>query len=249
MIGNSKAIILNKRQYRETSLIVTFYTQNFGKLIGLVKGALRKNKYNSKFNLFSVNQIVFHKKENNELAIISECNLIESYQEVREDIYKTSCGLYFIELLDVATEKQDINPELFKLFLIVFEMLRKGINLENVSRVFEVRLLCLSGLMPRIDGCVFCGKKIYETAWFSRKLGGLLCEKCLSEDFKSVRLLKGTVLSINKLINNEILFLKRLYFTNEVSIQLKDILTQFLFFHLDREIKSRKFLQQLEQVI
>jgi len=248
MIKNSLAIVLNKSEYKETSLIVTFYTKDFGKITGLVKGARRPGKYNSKFDLFSLNEIVFYEKSSNSFNIISECNLVKSYQDIRKDIHKTSYGIYFIELINLATERQDTNVSLFNLFLETFDLLNKGSDLEKISRIFEVQLLHFSGLMPRIEKCLSCGGEVHADAWFSKKLGGLLCKGCRVKDFEAIRLLKGTTLSINRLANDNVFFLERLKFANEVSLQLKNILSEFLSYHFESQTKSVKFLRQLEEM-
>jgi recombinational DNA repair protein (RecF pathway) len=38
MIPKTEALVLNRRAFRETSLIAEFYTRDFGKMSGLLKG-------------------------------------------------------------------------------------------------------------------------------------------------------------------------------------------------------------------
>ncbi len=248
MIKNTDAIILKKTKYSESSLIVKFYTKKYGKITCLVKGAYRKGKYDSQFDLFSLNHIVFYEKPNNNLNILSKCDLIESYIFIRKDIYKTSSAMYFIDLINLSIEENDINIALYNLLLMVFSFLTQGIDREKINRIFEIKLLYLSGLVPRIDACLSCGGKIGKDVWFSKKLGGLLCKKCFEEDIKAVKLLPGTVLSLNKLINDDAEFLKRLEFTKAVSIQLKNVISEFLNYHFGNSAKSVEFLNQLEKI-
>lgn len=249
MIKNSRAFILNKVKYSETSLILTFYTKKWGKIKCLAKGAYRKNNYNSNFNLFSINHIVFYEKTNNNLSILSKCDLIDPYNDIRKDISKIGYGTYFIELVDLATEYSDINVNLYNLLFIAFELLLdKKIEEEKASRIFEIKLLYLSGLVPRIDACLFCGGKLTQNMWFSKKLGGLLCDNCFNNDSDSIKLLRGTVLSMNRLINDGIDDLRRLQFANSVFKQIKEILKEFLNYHFGNKAKSANFLNQLEKI-
>lgn len=248
MIVNSEAIIIDKKKYSNTSLIITFFTKKYGKLVGLVKGAFRKGKYNSSFNLYSLNQIVFYKKIKESLEIVSECNLIDSFPKIKEDIYKSSYAFYFIELINLATEKEQDSQRLFRLLKGSLQLLSEREDLERISRIFEVRLLFLSGLMPRIDSCASCGEEIEEKAWFREESGGLLCSKCVNGNVRAEKLFKGTTLSIRQLVDNEVQFLQRFQFTEKVGIQLKQILKKFLNYHFGKKTNSVRFLNQLKKI-
>lgn len=248
MIINSESIILKKKKYSNTSLIITFFTKKYGKLVGLVKGAFRQGKYNSNFNLFSLNQVVFYKKPPESLEIISECNLIKTYSSITDHINKTSYAFYFIELVDLATEKGQYNRRLFHLLKSSLELLCQEKNLQRISRIFEVKLLFLTGLVPRVDSCCCCGKEVKKRAWFSEKSGGLLCERCSSKDVNTERLLKGTTLSIRGLVDSEVQFLDRFQFSEKVAMQLKKILRKFLYYHFGKRTNSVKFLHRLRKV-
>ncbi len=63
-IQKTEGVLLKKRDLRETSLIVTFYTKDFGKISGVLKGVRGERPTASGVpQLFSLNQIVFYEKK------------------------------------------------------------------------------------------------------------------------------------------------------------------------------------------
>ena len=64
-IHKTDAIVLNKRDFRETSLIVDLFSRDFGRLCGLLKGIRTEpEKFASTLEPFSHNEIIFYRKIN-----------------------------------------------------------------------------------------------------------------------------------------------------------------------------------------
>ena len=79
-IQKSEAIVLRTRDFRETSLIVNFFTKDFGKMHGLIKGIRRTpQRYGGMPLNFSRNHIVFYEKPSRELNLVTQCDIEESF--------------------------------------------------------------------------------------------------------------------------------------------------------------------------
>ena len=78
MIVKTEAIVLKSFDFRETSRIVTFYSREYGKVKGLLKG-IRKDprKFGSSVDRFSVNDIVFYQYRNSDIHLVSQCDMKE----------------------------------------------------------------------------------------------------------------------------------------------------------------------------
>ena len=64
MIAKTEAVVLRSMKYRETSRIVSFYTKQFGKISGIVKGARSpKNAFGSALQPMSHVSLVLYKKD------------------------------------------------------------------------------------------------------------------------------------------------------------------------------------------
>ena len=78
-IQKSEAILLSKRDIRETSSLVVFYTEGFGKIKGLVKGARgAQAKFGLYLSEFSKFDIVYYEKRKTETYLITQADLKDS---------------------------------------------------------------------------------------------------------------------------------------------------------------------------
>jgi len=109
-IRRTEAIVLRTRDFSETSLIVSFYTRELGKINGLAKGIkTRRKKYNGYLQPFTYNDIVFYEKVHGGLCAISQCDLRDFFPAIREDLQKIAntlsglpWGLWLAPHSDVA---------------------------------------------------------------------------------------------------------------------------------------------------
>ena len=159
-IRKTEAIVLRSWDFSESSLVISFYTRELGKINGLAKGIKsRREKYGGYLQPFTYNDIVFYQKIHTGLCTISQCNLRDFFPAIREDLEKTAYASYFVELIDKTTPVQDENIEIFNLLLRSLTLLSTE-DAKKVSRIFEIKLLDLLGLMPTITNCIHCGSII-----------------------------------------------------------------------------------------
>lgn len=198
-IQKSEAIVLKTHHFRETSLIVHFFTRDFGKIHGLIKGIRNEpQRYGGLPLSFSRNQIIFYERPQSDLHLVTQCDAEEGYAGIRTDLQKTHYAQYFIELLDCVTENNDKNEHLFELMAKALGALAQGITPSwYIARSFEIKLLNLSGFKPRLDSCVHCQGAPLGQGRFSALLGGILCGHCASSDKSAKVVLKEAWLQLN----------------------------------------------------
>jgi len=245
-IHKTDAIVIKRRDFRETSLIVDFYTRDFGKLSGILKG-IRSDpaKFASVLELFSLNEIIFYKKSNSALHLVSQCDVRENFTDIRRNILKAGMASYMMELLGVVMPAEDSNVEIFDLTLACLQELKTNYNPEKVITIFKIKMLALSGFKPHFDSCVSCGDRIMGHSKFSLGLGGLLCPKCASKDTSSRTIFRGTVASILHIERNDFRTNLNLGMNPQIKRELEAILNAFLNFHLEKELKSQRVLNKL----
>lgn len=244
MIQKTEAVVLKRRDFRETSLILTLFTKEFGKINALAKGVrVSCSRWGTAFPLFSHNFIVFYEKRG--LHLITEGELLDSFRDSLLAADRNAVANYFIELTDLITSAEDKNSELFEMLLSAFHLLAREKDLARLVHIFEIRLLKLSGFMPRIDACVYCKKRVLNFARFSNHLGGLLCRDCLTHDRKASFVNHGTVSTLNHIVSSpDERLLSRLKMTLPIKNNLGAILKGFLAYHLDRFPRSYGFMHK-----
>ena len=251
-IHTTDAIILRKRDIRETSLLVVFYTRDFGKIKGLIKGVRGpRGPLGYQVQVFTLNKVVFYDSKRTGIHIISQCDLLDFFETIREDILKTSYAYYFVELVDAITEEKDREEEIFELLLNSLKLLKGKASPKRISRILEIKLLMISGLMPRLDRCILCGSEIcfkqtsFDKARFSYKSGGLICEGCFGQDSSSRRILAGTAHFIDHVERAPYDKLARIKVSKDVGKELEEIMKKFLSYQLDTRIRSLEFLEKI----
>ncbi len=136
-IHRTEALVLNRRDFRETSIIADFYTRDFGKLSGILKG-IRKEpaKFASCLELFSYNEIIFYRKRNSSLHLISQADTIDNFDTIRHSIFKVSIGSFMMELLGAVMAQEDKNEDVFNLSLTCLQELKATNNQDIVMTIF-----------------------------------------------------------------------------------------------------------------
>jgi len=247
-IQKTEAIVLRKRDFRETSLIVDFYTRDFGRLSGLLKG-IRKEpaKFASSLENFSCNEIIFYPKRESSLHLVSACELREHFPRLRRDIARIGMASMMMELLYVLMPAEEKNDQIYELTKMALAELNTTPYPEKVLTIFKIKTLALSGFKPHFDSCVSCQDKLIGQSKFSLMLGGMLCSRCFAKDKAGRSLFRGTVASILHIEKNDFKNNLNLGLNPQIKRELESVLNAFLNFHLERELKSQRVLNRLSE--
>lgn len=244
-IIKTEAIVIKRYELRETSLLVVFFTRDFGKVTGEMKGIRADpKKFASPVEVFSHNEIIFYQKRNSSVHLVSQCDLKNCFLAIKKNIPAITAASVIVELLDGIMAQEDKNEEVFHLALSALSELSAG-NSEKIVTVFKIKLLSLSGFKPHLDSCVSCGASVISLPKFSLKLGGLLCPKCNLKDSSARSIFKGTIATILHIERNTLKSNLTLGMNPQIKKELDLVLNSFLNFHLDRDLKSQKTINKL----
>lgn len=249
-IHKTEAIVLKKRDFRETSVIVNFYTRDFGKINAILKGIRdQPAKFASTLELFSYNDIIFYKKRNSALHLVSQCEIKDNFDILRQDMYRVGVGSLMMELLDTIMPAEDKNEEVFDLVLAALGELQTYDNPNKIMTIFKIKMLALSGFKPHLDSCISCGLRINGQSRFSLNLGGLLCLKCSHKEPAARSIFRGTIATILHIEKNDLKSNLNLGMNPQIKKELNLLLNSFLNFHLEKEFKSQKVLNKIEKSV
>ncbi|MDP8265595.1 MAG: DNA repair protein RecO [Candidatus Aceula meridiana] len=243
MILKAEGIVLKTFNFRETSCIVTFFTKEHGKIKGVLKG-IRKDpkKFGSHVDKFSVNQLVYYTHRNNDLHLVSHCDLTSFFFLIRKNLRRTLAASYALELVDSIMPTEEKNIKVYQLLINFLTELEEIKDINRLVHIFQIKILSHSGFKPFLDSCVVCQKHIVPSMKFSMKLGGLLCPDCFANDRDARIISRGAIASLTHIESNDWKKALRLKLTQPVQKELKVVLNNFLVFHLEKHIKSEKYL-------
>ncbi len=249
--AKTSAIVIRVVEFSETSLVVTLFTRDFGKIGGLAKGARRlKNPFESALDLLALCRIVFLHKSTEALDILTEAKLVRRFRPPGKDLGVLFAGYYVAELLDGLTKEDDPNPELFDLADKTLAMLSAGTEpAAKLTVHFELAALKLLGHVPAVEQCVECGEVMPATTGptaFGLLDGGVLCPRCRGGKKEVLAVGADVLRIINQLADPFGQAWQRIKITNRAYAELRRLLDRYIAHLLGRETKLRHYLPRTE---
>jgi DNA repair protein RecO (recombination protein O) len=146
-LKSSAAILLRKRKFSDTSLIVSWCTESLGCIQTIAKGARRaKTPFAGKLDLFYEADIAIAPSRKSTLHTLTEVALRNPFPGIRKNYVRTQTAAYFVELIEICTERDHHEPELFELLRRAFGYLdANDPNLRAMSH-FEAELARITGV-------------------------------------------------------------------------------------------------------
>ncbi len=121
---STSAILLRKRKFSDTSLIVSWCTESLGCIQTIAKGARRtKTPFAGKLDLFYEADIAVAPSRKSNLHTLTEVVLRNPFAGIRKTYLRTQAAAYFVELIEICTERDHHEPELFGLLRRAFNFL------------------------------------------------------------------------------------------------------------------------------
>src|SRR5256886_12471002 len=121
MVQSTAAILLRKRKFSDTSLIVSWCTESLGCIQTVAKGARRvKSPFSGKLDLFFETEIQIAPSRKSTLHTLTEVVLRNPFAGIRQHYLRTQTAAYFVELIEICTERDHREPELFMLLRRAF---------------------------------------------------------------------------------------------------------------------------------
>lgn len=258
---NDDAIVLRTADFSETSMVVTFFTRENGKISCLAKGARRlKNPFDTALDAMNVCKILYYPKNGDVLQLVTEAKLTDRFRV--DSTVAVYAGFHVVQLLNYFTENFDPQNELFDLTknvlndIVSLDSLCKAASLDNppekLSRCllhFELRLLELVGLAPSLYECVGCSKKA-EVRSGSKRIafgmmdGGILCSNCRPGKRNVVSLSPEALGALQLLASPDERFWRRLQLSQKTLGEIRGVWNQYLAHQMERPVPILKWLKR-----
>ena len=243
----TEAIVIKKTKLGEADSILTLYTPRLGKIQGFAK-SLRKprSKLAGHLELLTYSLVSFARGKN--LDTITGSQTINTFLPLKSDLWLTSCALYATELVNQFTVDHVENYPLFRLLKETMEQLCEAGNNELILRYFELHLLSGVGYQPQLQQCVSCHIPLQPpTNSFCPGAGGMLCPRCSPEQPLSYPLSVNAQKVLRLLQSSDYDTANRLKIDPELSHELEKVMSHYLKYLLERDVKSAAWLETLRE--
>jgi len=181
---SDQAIVLRRLDYSESSLVLVFFTRWHGKVRAIAKGVRRstKTRFNPGIDLLECGQVTVSVRQVRQeaLAILSDWRPGRAFTGLRERMDRWHAAQYAADVLGQLTDDWDPHAELFSAMEECLGALSDCSEALPPLVGFQRTALKETGLLPRLDACVGCGRPLRqrETLYFSSFDGGLICRDC-----------------------------------------------------------------------
>lgn len=193
-------IIIAENNFGDYDKMITMLTPNYGKISCVAKRARRtKSALLAGTQLFCFGEYVMYKGKGK--YHINSCEIIEIFYNLRTDLDKLKYAIHINQIIkDVCVENEN-SFRILQLYLNTLYMISETKeNLDFILSVFKLRLLCLLGFEPQINGCSLCGKD-KNIMYFSLRYDGFICKECVSDYGSAIEMSENTKNAIKYIVS------------------------------------------------
>jgi len=197
MIRKTIGFILRAIKFRESDLIITVLTRDYGKISLIAKGARRtESKFGAALDLLTLSELVFYDAEN--LKLLKEASILEDYRALKGDYDRLTLALQTAHLLNQLIEEHHPDRAVFEFLQDFLSELGFLKDLDVAAVAVKLKLMRALGIAPRMSSCVRCaqtpprrgegsspfpfregGRGVRsDEIWFSPQSGGFVCGAC-----------------------------------------------------------------------
>src|SRR5947209_6219761 len=150
-IRASEAIVLRTWPFRESDLVVSFFTRDQGKLRGIARRARRpKSNYGAGLERLAHVTASYYQKESRELVSLNSCEILQSWFALASN-WEASIALDFLaEVSEQLLPPGEVNEKHFRLLLAVLGYLRDGGNVWPAVLYFALWSVRIAGFLPEL---------------------------------------------------------------------------------------------------
>ncbi|NLY44286.1 MAG: DNA repair protein RecO [Clostridiaceae bacterium] len=240
------ALVIKEVNVGEADKIITLFARNKGKIQASARGARNpRSRLVAATQFLCYSSFVLYKGK--ELYRVNQCEVIESFYNIRKSIESLSYATYFVDLASEVMKEGYGDNNLLKLLLNTLYVLSNNKKDPMLLKsIYELRLMSLIGYAPNLLACVHCGGS-GERMFFNSISGGLVCDNCVEHlnGRSDLAVSEGTLSAMRYILYSKMNRLYSFEVSPRVQKELEAITKDFLLTHIGKEIKSLKYLENI----
>ncbi|OPL19759.1 MAG: hypothetical protein AVO35_01935 [Candidatus Aegiribacteria sp. MLS_C] len=240
--------MLRRVRWSESSLILTLYSLDHGRISVMARGALRpRSPFYGSLELLSMSDITLSRREGREMDTATEASVIRHYESIRTDPLAFAHSCLFVEWLLFSVTGSEPSHPMFHLIGSVLDNFAMGPPFWPVLCSGIEKALRLSGFAMEIDRCVRCGGDPSDSLLWDPAGGGRVCRGCALGSEKEIP--AGILVFFRKTRSSPLEEVRKIGLWKGGYRLCFDLLRDFAEIHMDRRMRLRSLsvLEDLEK--
>jgi len=178
---SSRGFALSARSQGEADKIVQVYTQEWGRVRAVAKGARKpKSKLAASLELFTESSFSLNRRAGGDWFILFKAKVLDDYHDLKKDFKTISFLQVLAEILLDSLGEQEAHPDIYQLLREVLEALGQDPEAGGqVMTAFVLKFLEATGFPLELENCVECGTSLEKRGGhLIPHRGGALCGDC-----------------------------------------------------------------------
>jgi DNA repair protein RecO (recombination protein O) len=239
MLRRTEGIVLKTLPLGEADLVVTFLTKEFGLVNAFAKSPRKiKSRFGSSLEPLTFSRISFWGKEDAALPRLTQSDILESFQSLRNCLSLFLKASEIIELTLHFIPERDSSKRICSLLFDTLKSMESGFDAGILTLYYKLKILEASGYLPRLNGCGRCGKK---GDCFFLSHGTILCGNCSKESESYFRLSQGAIRFYYTLLGWDLSKISRIKPSEALFSELSRVMDEHIRYISEKNPKTKSF--------
>ena len=240
-IEKIEGVVVNEKDYGETSKLVYIMTRKYGLISVMAKGAKKiKSSLRIASSKLVYGYFYMYYKEG-KISTLIEVDIIDDYKTIRSDLLKIGYASFICELVGQVVKQTRDYESLFDLFTASLSKINENFDPMVITNILELQLLPFLGVSPLLDECAICGD-VSAIITVSADKFGFLCQKCRTNEYivdsKTIKFLR-------MLYYVDISKISKLEISDKIKNEINFFIDEFYDRHTGLYLKSKQFLEKI----
>jgi DNA repair protein RecO (recombination protein O) len=234
MIQNLEGIILRKREYGESDLMLTILAANGERLDTVVKGANVPSS-RRRAHLEPMNWIEGSTYQSARHLYLQNVAVKNSFMHLKENVDLVFRLAVFLEILERGLQAKDPQPEIYALLKETLESLNTAPH-SFLTEAALIKQAHLQGFLPSFKQCGACHSVFEDQAHWDAEAGTLACMSCRRAHHRPLPLKYCKAFEFFRRASTE--DCRKVQLLSEEAELLREWIPSFFSLHFDRPLKS-----------
>jgi len=144
---STEGIVISRKNYGEADRLLLIFSKHSGKMFLLAKG-VRKPKSRKRGHIEIFSRLKYSYTKNDHFILMNEAELVDSYDEIRISLQKTSLAYYFVEIIGKILQEDENQEMLYQILTTYMNMLKTSRKLRDLRLNYIYDVLVNLGYWP-----------------------------------------------------------------------------------------------------